>query len=274
MCSNSHNSIISSTVVSRSIASVTTAMMTPKKRASLIDNTMAQYCTLKRSRESIIPSNEITKSTSDSSASSSKRVKVPDPATSSVRTILSTSSLEKQDVICPYDFLESIINEYSSRKPPISSKPLHENEFLPLTNDHVNAFNTEVVTAVRTSDLETLRKLHSQGQDLRCGNRFGESLLHIACRRSTAQIVSFLLNDANVSPRIKDDYGRTPLHDACWRGTPDYEVVELLLSKEPRLVFVKDVRGHKPFQYARREHWAGWIEFLGRKRDLVLSSKL
>mmetsp|Transcript_2548 Transcript_2548/g.5477 ORF Transcript_2548/g.5477 Transcript_2548/m.5477 type:complete len:274 (-) Transcript_2548:71-892(-) len=272
MCSNHHNTI-QSTVVSRSIAPVTSSMMMPKTCASLIDNSLAQYCSRKRSRESITNSTKVTKSDSDGVVSSPKRVKVPNADASAVKTILSTSSLINQNELCPYDFIQHMIDEDANQDPPISTNPLHESEFLPLTNDQINAFNTLVVTAVRTSDVITLRKLLSQGQDLRCGNRFGESLLHIACRRSTAEVVSFLLNDANVSPRIKDDYGRTPLHDACWRGTPDYKVVELLLSKEPRLAFVKDVRGHKPFQYARREHWAGWREFLGRKRHLILCNK-
>jgi hypothetical protein len=60
------------------------------------------------------------------------------------------------------------------------------------------------------------------------------------------------------------------MHDACWRGNPEYEIVELLLTAEPRLAFVKDVRGYKPFQYARREHWGAWREFIDRNRELIL----
>ena len=154
------------------------------------------------------------------------------------------------------------------------AKPLHETEFLAPTDEQINAYNNDVVSAVRTSDVEALRQIYSQGQNLGCCNKFGESILHIACRRASADVVSFLLNEANVSPRIKDDYGRTPLHDACWRGTPEYEIVELLLSVEPRLAFVEDIRGHKPFQYARREHWGNWRDFLDRKKDLILPDQL
>lgn len=116
-----------------------------------------------------------------------------------------------------------------------------------------------------------MRSIHESGRSLRCCNRFGESLLHVACRRSTPEIVKFLLKEAGVCPRIRDDYGRTPLHDAVWRAHPEVDIVELLLNVEPRLAFVEDVRGHKPFQYARKEHWRRWREFLCENRDLILT---
>lgn len=152
-------------------------------------------------------------------------------------------------------------------------QPLHATEFLNPTPEQIAAYNNDAIAAVRSSDLSALRQLHADGQTLRCCNRFGESLLHVACRRSNSEVVSFLLHEANVSPRIKDDYGRTPLHDACWRGNPEYDIVELLLKVEPRLAFVPDVRGHKPFQYARKEHWGGWKDFLNEKRDTILRTR-
>ena len=82
-------------------------------------------------------------------------------------------------------------------------------------------------------------------------------------------VVRFLLKEARMSLRIKDDYGFMPLHDACWRGTPAYNIVELLLGMELQLAFVEDVLGHTPFQYTRREHWGAWTDFLDRKRELL-----
>ena len=52
-----------------------------------------------------------------------------------------------------------------------------------------------------------------------CFNRFGESLLNIACRRGFEDIVAYLLEQESVSVRHCDDCGRTPLHDACWHPT-------------------------------------------------------
>lgn len=167
--------------------------------------------------------------------------------------------------MCPYTFIESVLDN-NSVQPVKRRQPLHETEYLEPTPEQIAAYSSKALIAVRTNNIPALREMmHSEGQTLRCCNRFGESLLHVACRRSNSDVVNFLLNEANVSPRIKDDYGRTPLHDACWRGSPEYDIVESILSVEPRLAFVKDVRGHKPFQYARREHWAAWRHFLDRK---------
>ena len=46
--------------------------------------------------------------------------------------------------------------------------------------------------------------------------------------------------------------------DVLIRAAP----VELLLSK--------DVRGHSPFHYARREHWPEWLQFLRDRRELLM----
>ncbi|KAL7490774.1 hypothetical protein ACHAWT_000307 [Skeletonema menzelii] len=249
------------------------SMLLPSK-VSLIDNTLAVGYSLKRAHSCMKKSN------SDGMIGA-KRIKLPSycPTTviissSNLTSSTSASSFSKVDPeenLCPYSFIDSLQNESSiSREEGKNTEPLTDNDFAPPTPEQIEAYSNDALSAVRTSDVNSLRRLHSEGHSLECCNRFGESLLHVACRRSNAEIVSFLLNEAKVSPCIRDDYGRTPLHDACWRGNPEYEIVELLLSVEPRLAFVKDVRGHKPFQYARREHWSGWRKFIDQKRELIL----
>ena len=71
----------------------------------------------------------------------------------------------------------------------------------------------EMVDAIRSNDVDALRKLHSDGTNLQCANKFGESLIHLACRRSHRDVVSFLIDEAGVSLRVRDDFGRTPFHD-------------------------------------------------------------
>ncbi|KAL3800808.1 hypothetical protein HJC23_001645 [Cyclotella cryptica] len=190
--------------------------------------------------------------------------------------IISSCSVHKADSneMCPSAFIQSILTQASEDDNPecAVTKPLHMSEFIRPTSEQIEAYHksNDALHAVRACDVDALRELLAKGQTLQICNKFGESLLHIACRRANASVVAFLLNEANVSPRIRDDYGRTPLHDACWRGSPEYEIVELLLQVEPRLAFVQDVRGHKPFQYARREHWPDWKEFLSRKKNLMV----
>jgi hypothetical protein len=262
-------------------------------KVSLIDNTLAQGYSLKRARC------ELKKSNSDSMIHTKKKMKLPSynnytpviisstnnhsssSSSGSASYISSSSSfgsskIDPEENLCPYSFIDSILHDSTSGSSSHSeheekcTEPLTDTDFAPPTPEQIEAYSNDALNAVRSSDVDGLRQLLSAGQSLECCNRFGESLLHVACRRSTSEIVSFLLHEANVSPCIRDDYGRTPLHDACWRGNPEYEIVELLLAVEPRLAFVKDVRGHRPFQYARREHWGDWRKFLDEKRELIL----
>jgi len=188
---------------------------------------------------------------------------------------------------CPYTYIRSvIISQYPNEPVTISDtgesstqsikrimKPIHESEFITPTSIQIQNYSNDVVSAVRSSNLSELQSIYNQYGKVALDtcNKFGESILHIACRRSTVSIVSYLLNIVQINPRIKDDYGRNPLHDACWRSVPEYGIVELLLEKEYRLMYSKDVRGHLPFQYARKEHWNDWISWLDtKKKELIL----
>lgn len=137
----------------------------------------------------------------------------------------------------------------------------------PITEEEQSAYTTEIVTAVRENDLPTVQSYHAQGHSLSCCNRFGESLLHMACRRGFASMVTYLLESAHVSVRITDDCGRTPLHDALWNQECQYSIVDLLVRTDPILLLTCDKRGHTPFAYARREHWGNWRQFLWDRRE-------
>lgn len=91
-------------------------------------------------------------------------------------------------------------------------------------------------------------------------NRFSESIVHMACRRSSIDVIKFLIdNGADIT--IADDYGRTPLHDACWRPEPCFDIVALLLNHNLDLLRYQDVRGFIPLHYVREEHWLQWCAF-------------
>jgi ankyrin repeat protein len=114
----------------------------------------------------------------------------------------------------------------------------------------------ELVKAIRDQNVPLLRQFYESGRMLQSNNRFVESLLHMACRRGYTDVVRFLIiTEADVSLRIKDDYGRTPLHDACCSASPNFELTELIIEHDPDLLIIEDGRGHSPFSYARRSHW-------------------
>lgn len=94
----------------------------------------------------------------------------------------------------------------------------------------------------------------------------------MACRRGYDPIVQYLVNQADVSIRITDDCGRTPLHDALWHKECQYNIVDLLVRTDPLLMLTCDKRGHTPFAYSRREHWANWRQFLWDRREHMKSA--
>jgi hypothetical protein len=97
-------------------------------------------------------------------------------------------------------------------------------------------------------------------------NRFSESIIHMACRRATYPIVEYILLHGGDCTMV-DDYGRTPLHDACWRANPGFDIVTLLLDKNTDLLLTMDVRGATPLKYVHEEHWLQWCAYLFHQKD-------
>lgn len=137
------------------------------------------------------------------------------------------------------------------------------------------SYDIALVKAVRTSNLETLKSLHKEGKSLNACNKFSESLLHMACRRGDPAIIRFMIEEAKCNVNVRDDYGRTILHDATWTSKPNFEVMDILLgAMECDMLLAEDVRGHTPFHYARREHWSDWIDFLSTRKSDIESESL
>lgn len=149
---------------------------------------------------------------------------------------------------------------------PFPAPPL---EFVQPSEEMVAAYTKEVVDALRTERVEELRRLHEAGYQLQCSNRFGESILHMACRRSLTDVVRFLVQEAKVSVLVRDDFGRTALHFAFWTPTPNFDLVRLLVEQVPELLGVEDVRGSTPLQYIRNEHRDLWHNFFLEHRALL-----
>lgn len=148
-----------------------------------------------------------------------------------------------------------------------------KNYFIEPTYDMLNAYDGNALSAIRSSEVQDLRDLHSAGKSFSACNRFGESLLHLACRRGREDVVCFLIEEAGVSPKLRDDYGRTPLHDAFWTPKPVVKTVECLVNTAPDLLLMSDKRGHTPLEYIRKEHFSTWIKVLARLGGEALSPK-
>ena len=177
-----------------------------------------------------------------------------------------------EDKVSPDDFLHKLVYATCGLElEPKKAKSL-ENFFAKVTDEQIAAYTITVVQACRSNDLDALKKLQSEeGQIMNCFNRFGESLLTMACRRGFEDIVEYLLDSAEVDVRISDDSGRTVLHDACWNPSPQLKICQWIMQRDPALFFIADNRGCTPFQYARPEHWGIWRRFLLDNKDTLQS---
>jgi hypothetical protein len=140
--------------------------------------------------------------------------------------------------------------------------------FLPITRDQDESY-PQAALAARNEDLDAFKELHNRGLNLQSANRFGESIVHIVCRRGNDVILGFLTQEANVSVRVRDDLGRTPLHDAAWTERPNFALVRMVLLAAPDLLFVRDNRGHSALAYAPCHRWGEWCKFLEENMPLI-----
>jgi hypothetical protein len=138
------------------------------------------------------------------------------------------------------------------------------------SSSEATKLSTLAFNAVRAKDAEALKELydHKDISLLMCRSRFGESLLHMACRRGHLEIVMFLIEEG-VPVRIVDNSGRTPLHDACWTTVPQLALVEFLIRLDPELLLVKDDDDLTPLQYVPQKHALQWEAFLYQQQRLL-----
>mmetsp|Transcript_33353 Transcript_33353/g.38644 ORF Transcript_33353/g.38644 Transcript_33353/m.38644 type:complete len:419 (+) Transcript_33353:132-1388(+) len=169
----------------------------------------------------------------------------------------------------PSLLLISVLKANGYNYKPISSLSLN-GFFITPSEEQMASYGHDLIEAVRNQDINYLRSCHLSGtKSLQCCNRFGESLIHMACRRGFLDVVSFLTQEAKVSLRVIDDCGRTPMHDACWTCKPSFELLDLLISTEPDLMIMSDKRGNTPFDYVRREHWSHWANFIETRKSKI-----
>eukprot|EP01033_Poteriospumella_lacustris_P015647 gene15648-11196_t len=130
----------------------------------------------------------------------------------------------------------------------------------------IEDYDLAMVNAVRLSDLEALEQMCRDGKSMAASNRYSESVLHMACRRSSYETIRFMVGKVD-SIFLVDDFGRTPLHDACWRPEPQFAITALLLDLNLDMIRCKDKRGATPLDYVRKEHWPLWCAFLDCQKD-------
>jgi len=217
-----------------------------------------------------------------SSSNSSKSIPLP-RQNSAPATIAPVTEARPLPVPKPSEFWKSLLQEWNI--PILDTVGIEQDDnpnnpdkkvaFLETSPDRVEAYqNIELLTAVRRRDLVTLRKIaalkKSTNSTMNACNRFGESILHLACRKGSLDVVQLLVGEeCDCSLLVQDDYGRTVLHDACWTVSPPWELLKLILKKAPVLWRVSDVRGHLALQYVPKSAWPQWQAFLSKNKHLL-----
>jgi ankyrin repeat protein len=181
------------------------------------------------------------------------------------------TTLDRKPPTNPVDFIKKAIKEKGYNV--VVEMSTTSDLFHSPTDEEISSYTQDVLKVVRERDLDKLRSYVQEGRNLQCCNRFGESLIHLACRRGFTDVVKFLVEEANCTLYVRDDFGRTAMHDAAWSPEPNYDMMEYLIEKAPQLILMSDVRGHTPFSYVRKEHWKEWICFLEKHNEALVRSE-
>jgi len=139
--------------------------------------------------------------------------------------------------------------------------------FTAVTPERVAAHSLVVAKAIRRADLCALKALRKQGAKLNGCNKQGESSIHLACRIGNLSVLKFLVNIASVSVRVRDDQGKTPLHDACWTASPNFQVIHFILNQAPELLFLTDHRGYTALHYVPAECQDDWVQWIDEHQE-------
>jgi len=132
------------------------------------------------------------------------------------------------------------------------------------------SYGIEVTRAARSGNVHLICKLIKCGLSLNPCNKFSESLLHIISRRGKSRNAFQMLSELSrlgSQLHLCDDFGRTPLHDACWTVDPCFRTISLFLDKDVNMLRLIDRRGSTPLDYVEKANQKKFIEFFLSKKD-------
>jgi len=130
----------------------------------------------------------------------------------------------------------------------------------------IASYGSRMAHIIKSSDADALRETLALGLSANPCNQYGESLLHMVCRRGDMELLQIFV-EAGANLQTSDDHGRTPLHDACWTAHPAFDVVETILQRDSFMFFLQDSRGSLPLSYVHKADWPQWTEWLDNNID-------
>lgn len=134
------------------------------------------------------------------------------------------------------------------------------------TEHQLASYGSKILDVVKRNDVQEFRKMLEAGLSPNACNEHGESLLHMVCRHGKLDLFNLLIAH-DVDLQQTDDYGRTPLHDACWAANPSFEIATGLIKRDPNFLFLFDARGSLPLSYVCKPLYGAWNDFLASSLD-------
>jgi hypothetical protein len=168
------------------------------------------------------------------------------------------------NAIPPHEFLAKLLHSRGYSAEPVIAVDYKQQR--PPSPKQIQDYDNEFISAAKNSHFDKIVDLHSRGRDMNACNKFSESIVHMVCRRANYSVVEFVLKHGG-DVTIIDDYGRTPLHDACWRLEPAFDVVTMLLDINPNLLRYSDARGALPLKYVPQDNWVPWCVYLYHQKE-------
>jgi hypothetical protein len=118
--------------------------------------------------------------------------------------------LAERSLPSPKETFESIMKDHGVDEVTYTaSEILRQDEYF-VEGTEVG-YSSVLLNAVAKHDLKHVRNHFRIGGNLQCRNRFGESLVHAVVRKSTAEMLDFLIKVGKVSVQVCCDGGRTPV---------------------------------------------------------------
>lgn len=133
------------------------------------------------------------------------------------------------------------------------------------SNSHV--IGTNVMKALQSDDVDSLKWFLDKGFSVNYHNKFGETLIHHACRMQAVKCINELL-ERKVIVGVSSTSGRNPLHNAIWfKEEISLSILRLLCGICPVLLICEDWLGHTPLDNVSPLQWPVLCDFLNLSID-------
>lgn len=127
----------------------------------------------------------------------------------------------------------------------------------------------EIQIAIESKDLERLRNLWKSGISMNSCNDIGETVAHLVCGQGSLEQLAFLVTEAQVSLRVRDNTKATVLHKIAWSSQFDPAMVMIVLNASPELLWAPDWRGLIPLEYLTAKSMGAWCNLLQEKKQAI-----